>query len=524
MLVKIYRKFNALSFEGKVFTAIIALGLIARLFALIVMPDPMLNDSLYHLGITKYAIENRALPLGQGGISALEVPLYYFVTALPFIFLPIPFTLATARVFPFLFSALQLFLAFILLKRIFPRNWLPGFAFVAMQPLLIVFGSLNYVETFASCFVLLCFYIYWRFAETGKTIYLVSMPFAIAAAALSKLSATVLVPAFFLAFLFELVKGKQKQAGQRTVAKGEQKLARQKIIATALLFSIAAILLSSAWFIAMFFRGNFSVSQYDANTLLSGHVITYASLNSVITLPAKFNEALWFFLTEALDSHSFVVPANIAFLLFSIATGPVLIFLFYGLVQGLLRKEKQSILLLLCFALMCVLLAARGTKFIQSRFMVPMLPLFGIAAASAFMHLKNANWRKAIIFFFCLTAIYSIAFSALYAMYFRQQFDQVSPALEFARQLPSGSVIAVHPNQTRQVEFISEKKAFGYQTSFDLMDAAQLHTELKSHGITHIAPTCYKNPWNMQAIEEMAASGKLQQIYGDECSKLFEVR
>jgi hypothetical protein len=535
--VKVRRKFFSLPTEDKVFVAVIAFGLIARLFALIVLPDAELNDTLYHLDITRYVVENRSLSPEMLFAGQMTTPLYYFVTALPFIFFQLPFTLSTARIFPFIFSAVQLFLAFALLKRIFPKNYLPGLAFVAVHPLLIIFGALNYIETFASVFVLLCFYIYWRFVESRRKIFLITMPFAIGAAALSKLSATILVPAFFLGFLFELLHlGKEKmqpQAGKPGKWKMQYEAGKSGIqlqsgkrssVAAVLFFLLATALLCSPWFALWFLKGGAILSEQSAQTLLSVQAITNPSIGSVMALPARFNDGFWFFLGQSLDSMPFGISANAVFFVFSIVTGPVLIFLLYGLANGVIKKEKPSIMLLLCFALMAVLLVARGAKFVQSRLMIPALPLFAIAFSSAFKELNSKKMRQLMLFLFCLTAIYGIAFSAFYAMHFRDDYENHVPLYQFVKTLPADSVIAIHPNKTRQIEFISEKKAFAYKTSFDPMDAGQLYSELKKDGITHVAATCYKNPWNMQAIGQIVAEGKADIIYNDSCSNLYAIK
>ena len=508
---KIPGKFSGLSFKDKVFVAIIAFGLIARVFALIVLPDAELNDTLYHLDITRYVAENRALPPEILFGGPVTTPLYYFVTALPFIFFQLPFTLSTARIFPFIFSAVQLFLAFALLKRIFPKNYLPGLAFVAVHPLLIIFGALNYIETFASIFVLLCFFVYWRFVETGKRVFLILMPFAIAACALSKASATILIPAFFFAFLFELIK------------KG--KVHARKKMAIALLFVFATLLLSSVWFLLAFFRtGDFLLTETQAYHLTGESAITVLSADYVLTLPARFNASFWFFLSQGFDTMPFGIRESDAFLLFSLVTGPLLIFIFFGLFQGVLKKEKQHTLLLLCFILLAVLLFAKGRKFIHSRLIIPALPLFAIAFSAAFKELNSKKLGRLMLFLFCLTAIYGIAFSAFYAMHFRDEYENHVPLYQFVKALPADSVIAIHPNKIRQIGFIAERKAFAYKERFDDLNAAQLYSALRAEGITHIAATCYKNPWNMQAIEEMQAAGQAKLVYSDQCSNLFELK
>jgi len=191
--------------ERKIFFAIIVAAILARVFAIVMMPDAPLTDTLFHLSITKYIIEFGAIPWAGIGSGTMPVPLFHILAAVPFIVFPIEFNLTTARMFPTIFSTLQLILSYVLLKKMFPKTWYIGFALIAMQPLLIIYGSLNYLETLASVTVLLCFYIYYCYLQTRKTMYLIVMPFALALMALSKESATILVPVFFIAFFYELL-------------------------------------------------------------------------------------------------------------------------------------------------------------------------------------------------------------------------------------------------------------------------------------------------------------------------------
>ncbi len=500
---------SALSLEQKFFAAIIAIALIARLFALITMPDTALSDALFHLRITQYVIENHALPLSESG---LHVPLYYILTALPFMVLPVPFTLETVRVFPFIFSALQLFVAFILLRRIFPKNYLPGLAFVAVHPLLVIFGAVNYLETLASVFVMLCFYLFLRFAHSRKKIFLFSMPFAIAAAALSKLSATILVPAFFFYFLYELIKGNPESE------------AKEKKLQNTLYLVVLTALLVMPWFFFTYFTGTgFFVHPRDFEIIASDPLTSRITPESVLMLPAGFNESFWFFLRRSAESVSLPIPTEAAFLLFSAVTGPVLILLFYGLAKGLMKKEKHSILLLFCIALTAVVLAARSRKFIHSRLMLPAIPLFGIAFSSAFQYLQDLNWRRILMLLFFLTALYSLAFSAFYTMHFRQDHDRHVPLYQVIQGLPDGSLVSIHPNKMRQVEFITGKSVYPFKQRFLLMDSQQLYSELKGLSITHIAVTCYKSTWGQEVINQMLAAGQLTEAYSDSCSTLYEV-
>lgn len=506
------RLFQKQAPEAKIVICLVFIALAARLFALLFMPDATMTDSLYHLNIAKYIVQNHALPLaGIPGVSnaSLPVPLYHIIVAIPFTVLGIPFSLEAARVFPFIFSMLQLALSCILLKKLFPKNWLIGFAFVAMQPLLIVYGALNYLETLASVTVLLCFLLWLEFVKTGKNACLLAMPLAIAAMALSKESATILVPIFFLAFLYELWKKKGK-----SIAAWAAKTAY---------FALTTAIFSSIWFIVNSKAQGTAVAT--ASQGIDGFLTGLLALTPVLVflVPLQFNASFWFFLAQGFESVPFGITAELAFVAFTIATFPVLCFLAYGLAKSAFAKHKPAILLLLCLIPAFGLLAIRANYQISSRVLVPLLPLFGIAACTAYGSLPSIKWKRIFLLFFSLTVLYSAGLTALYALNFHGDYASHVPLYGFIGTLPEGSAIAVHPNLTRQVEFITGRVAVSF-AYFGNLGAEQLEQALEKKGVTHIAATCYKNPWGMGELAALEQEGFLEIVFEDDCSTLYKVK
>jgi hypothetical protein len=546
--------FGKKQFAEKVFILIIIAAMAARLFAIAAMPDLQLTDTAYHLGITRFVAAEHRLPLpGElPGISALPVPLYYFVTALPFALLPIPFTLETVKIFPLLFSALQLLLAFLLLRRLFPNSYLPGLAFVAVHPMLILYGSVNYVETLASVLVLLCFFVYWRFVETGKTAFALAMPFVLGATAMSKLSATVMVPAFFIMFLWELSK-KKGVAGRS-----------QKII----FFVAASLLLCSAWFAIDFLRTGvlFGANSGDLANLAAAPGRANVSLEFLLLAPIGFNEAFWSIQPAVLESLPFG-PANLLVrAALTAITLPLLAFILcFSFAAGIKRKEKAGgILLLACFVLALVPLFTRPRVLFYPRMLLPAMPLFAIAFSAAFgMRPKGESGKKgkrqpnrlafmlpllkkAMLPLFCLFAAFSLAYSAAYVYYYHSDYAGHLPLFAEIEKLPPASAVAIHSNKARQLGFLapqvqaiacSENRADwqdkallcgneqGEKKPVNTNDSAELYEKLKALGATHIADTCYhKNPWGKQAVAELVANNRLAAVYSDACSTLYEIK
>jgi len=507
--------YNAVQF----FPFIIALAIFARIFILFAMPDAPLTDTLYHLTISRFIVENHALPFNgiPNMVRNMPAPLYHVVMAIPFAILPLELNIATARIFPFAFSAIQLLLSYILLKMLFPKNWFAGFAFVAIQPLLLIYGALNYVETFASSFVLLSFIIYWKFVETGKKHYLLAMPFVLAGMAMSKDTTLLFVPVFFLAFFFEIWKKRPKQLSQKWAA-------------LTAYFVIASILLASAWRAISFFAigGIGAIGELGISQLASVSERA-TSLQSSFLYPLEFNTAFWSFLPQAFASSPLGISFGFAFTIFSIVTLPVLAFIFYGMINGSLKFEKPSIIFLSCFvlAMLSIFLISPKSSVIYIRILVPLLPLFGVAVCTGFKHFKSPKKRTILIALFALTALYSIAFISLYAMHFNQEYNNHLPLYTFIKELPDGSVIAIHEEKKRQVYFIGEKEfashTWFYKRNY-LFSKEEMQELLDVRDVSHIAKTCSQNPWNAEIIDSFLEEGYLQQVYQDSCSTLYEIK
>ena len=121
---------------------------------------------------------------------------------------------------------------------------------------------------------------------------------------------------------------------------------------------------------------------------------------------------------------------------------------------------------------------------------------------------------------FSLTAIYSIAFSSLYVLHFYEDYGNHLPLYEFAKGLPEGSVIAIHPNKTRQLPFITGVQAVSF-AYFNGLGRDRLIQKLDEYGVTHIAATCYKNPWDLDVLNSLERQGLLEKVFEDDCSSLY---
>jgi len=514
MQFNFFQAFFRQGLEVKIFAAIIVLAILARIFVLFTLPDTALTDSLYHLTITKYIVQNYAIPfqgIPESGVSALPVPLFHLLTAGFFILFQLPVNLEVAKIFPFIFSFLQLLLSFLLLKRMFPKNWVFGFAFVAMQPLMAIFGGVNYLETIASVTVLLCFFVYWRYLETGSKKLILAMPFALMLLTISKENATIFVPAFFAFFLCGIWRKKSPAAGKANFA----------LISY---FVVVSVLLCSAWFAINFIEtGQASVIGANVSKLIVN--TAPPTFEGIFLYPLNFNAGFWFFLPLGFESMLFDISSSMVFAVFTLISFPFLMLIFYGLVKGLFNRKSPLfmpfVLLAVCLVISFVPLLSRSQRFVHGRLLLPVMPLLGIAFSNAFKELKFP-WKKFFTLLFLLLALYAAVFSCFYALHFYQSYNDHVPLYEFVKDLSDESKIVIHGNKTRQVEFIAGKKAIS-PTNFMRLESEQLYLKLNESGITHLAATCYKNPWNNDILEELERQGKLVKIFSDDCSNLYGV-
>lgn len=489
--------FSRLSLAQRVFLALAALAVLTRLFVLFTLPDAAITDTFYHLSISKYIIQNAALPF-QGipgtGVERLPVPLFHIIIAAPFMALSMPLSLGAARVFPFIFSAFQLLFSYLILRKLFPRHWPIGFAFAAMQPFLIIFGALNMPDTLASVFVLASFYIWLKFSESREKKYLLAAAIALFGLVFTKENSAILLPVFFIAFLWSA------------------RPALKRLWKPLLVFS-ALILVFGISFLAFLPSEAVQASEYAQPKVF---------LEPTLLLPLNFNASFWFFLGQGFDSMPFGISHELAFIIFSLVTFPITFFLFFGLAKGAVKKQPHSLILAGFLALASVILLVRSEWSIYSRLLIPVMPLLGIGLSQSFKDFSLEKWKKLFLILFSLTAIYCLAFSSLYALHFHNDHEAHLPLYNFLKELPGEAVVAVHPNKSRAIGFISGKQYLSY-TYFQGLGPEETYSKLLELGATHLASTCYKRIWDEGMLQQLSDEGKLKQVYKDDCSTLFEV-
>ena len=507
----------------KLFFLVFVVGIAVRLFVALTLPDLVMTDTVYHLSIARQVIEMA----GLSSIDNLPPALFHVYLASAAIITGIGITVETVKSFVLLALMVQLLTAFILLRKLFPRKWSYGMALFAILPLVTKFSAVSYIETIASVFVMVSFYFFVRFRETGYQKFLVLGIFTLAAMSVSKLNATILLPCFLAFFLLE--------ARKKSVSK--------KAIAA---FLIVAVLLSSTWFVADFLRTGqfFSSNQSDVANLL-GYPARAASSNplAVIGFFNEFNKGFWEFPSEQALSRSSVIVAIPIFqmfsaqawhIIFSVLTIPMLLFLIFSIFWAVKKKQRYSGLLLSLFIFAFLVILGRGSKFVYARLFLPVMPLLSISFVQGFS-LVSANWKKVIAALFIVLAAYSFLNVSFTALYYNNSFNKSLGLYERIAELPKESKVIISGNQSRILTWFSDVETLGPEGAFNMprgTDANEIvpfflkhdiYSKLKELSITHFALTCVDDPWNRETVAEMEGQGMITKIFEDDCSALFEV-
>ena len=542
----------------KIFLVILIAAIFVRLFVTVYLPDEAFSDSFYHLTISEFVAGNGEIPFSGVWsepsevnflfLSSIPPPFYYIFLANFLLLAGLPFQLGIIKFFPIFLTVLQIVLSFIVLRKLFKDDFVFGLAFVLINPLLIIYSAINYTELIGSVLILASFYLYLKFTETSRAVFLLPAVFTLAAAAASKLNATIIIPAFAILLFYEF-------------------FARKKIISAKKLASVLAllVLLSSSWFALSYMQfGTEGIASYGEITDLG------EELPAIFANPAdfvvEFNSGFWSFPSEvAFSQFSFTqqLPYGLIFAVFALISLPILIFILFYLLEPLLKvfkslrkrsltpTQKICLLVLLAFAFEMIIFLKRRPNY--GRTLIPMLPLLAIPFTYGLLKLKNVNIKKIITVLFVLVSIYSLSYTALFTTHYSSIYQQHLPLYAEISELPEDAVIVIHTNRTRAVRFVADRLAFSYVTSllldeysigdiiepgktdtfhllpreineiYENMPPEKIMNKLEKSGITHVADTCFKKTLGREKFAEMENLGYFEKIYSDECSDLYYV-
>jgi len=367
--------------QSRLLYAIIAIGIFARIFSLVVLPEATYADSFYHAMLSRDVMQYGTLDLP---LSLWEVPppLYYLLFSSVFLLSGFPITQFSIKILPLLFLALQVLLFFLISRRLFAENWKVPFSLFTLFPLAIRYGSVNYTENLAMIFVLASTYLILRLRRSqGHTVFsLLPLVAVLGALSISKLNGTVLVPIFVFAVVYFLLKNRAKK---RTIA----------------IFLAAVLLISGLWFgmnLMKFgmldrFGGGEDIAtagriQFD----LFGRLPYYAS-----------TAHLYFWDFPPLHSFQEILPMNYTLLLaaavlFSLVVLPLYLVLACGFRSLLIARRKYFFCALaaLTAAIFSVIVISRTIDMWHSRLILPILPFIAILFGYGCRKRKGCNPAK----------------------------------------------------------------------------------------------------------------------------------
>jgi len=486
------------------FLLILVIGILARLISFVLLPESAYADSLFHLRL----VENT---LKTGIISTPDIfttPLYYAVSFVFFSITRFPLTMPFIRIIPFLVFIFQIVVSFFLLKELFneKKQWFLGLGFIAVFPWLVRYSPVNYVDQFASVFILLFFYAFIKLDKTKNPAVLALTPFILAGIALSKANATLLVPFLLIGLLYYLFKNKYSI----------------KIIA---LIALTSIILSSFWFLGNFTQqGNQeAVDEADFGAPLSNVFTALLPGNLFLSYLSFFD----FPPLTAFDKIPWIqsVPWFWTALGFFVIMLPIAITLLYGAFKSFKsNKVIQVLIALSCLVLFAFTFKTAVNGVIYTRYMMPVMPLLGILFVQGFDLLgKRINWKYALYASLILFAIGSLLLSSVSAYFYSGVYNQNKELYSEIQKLPEGSYIA-SMGKSREIYFYSGKEAGHPPSATDFFAPEATYQALKENDFTHLAVTCYNDYWNLSTVNALRDSGLLEKVFEKDCSVLYALK
>ena len=488
---------------SKLLILVIVLGIAAKFISFLLLPESAYNDAIYHLNLIKEVVAQQTFSLN----TDVPPPLFHAASAALFSFSGLAFDSFAIKLFPLVLLFLQLIFGFLLMRKIFPENPLPGFAFLVIYPWLTRFGGINYPEALAVVGVMatLLLLLKMREQKNSNPLYAFALAVSISVISLSKLNGTILVPVFFLAALYVLWKNNNSA----------------KSIVT---FAVIAILLSSFWFGLNFIK----FGQFDQH--LKGDVTNFGegtgfSLQSIASNLQGYYLYFFDFPAEAaFSSVSFlagiapVIPAVI----FAIVVLPLFALLLFG-AKKLFEKDKFLALLIFSAILLAFIPIVQRTAYY--RLIIPAVPLLAILFGFGFNAVKG-HFRTIALVSLVLFAAYSFAYTSYSAYQFNNALSPNDLLYEKISELPNDAKVLISANRSRDVEFFAGRTSMGADTGtpeFLVSNPADFYNAAKKAGITDIAVVCYKDPFNKEMLQKLEQQNKISVLFSKDCSKLYEV-
>ncbi len=495
---------------GKIFLAILIIGIIARVFTLAVLPESALVDALYHVSVAEKIAAEQAVPLVDRVIIS---PLYYVFSASLHIISNFPFEMPFARIIPIIITVIFFLCAFLLFRKLFPENYIVPLAFSSIFPWLVRYGAVNYIDVLSAallCFILYLFIDIYENSSKQNAKYAIISALAVSAFVLLKLNTIALWPIIFIAFIWLFWRNKNNKTN-------------------AAIFAALALILSGAWLVSASLQG------YGTEvTLKPEAVAAYTSEMGIAGIAnSLFVSHLSFYDFPPPESFAYIpllsnLPVAALQAIFTIIMLPITIAILLGLWLMWRRRSATNIFILLliiaAILFMLVMSYAEPARLrgglMYIRYLIAVMPLFGIAFAYGIDSIKG-KWKMIAIGAFALFAVYAFAYAGISSLFYAHVYEKHSGLFEFAKALPESAKI--HSKESgKALIFYSNANAGEIPDIYDL-EAEQIYSELAEQGFTHIAVSCYRNEWKEEKINELLQAGLVKELYKDECASLYEL-
>ncbi|MDO8538466.1 MAG: hypothetical protein Q7S21_06280 [archaeon] len=501
---------------SNIFIAVLILGLLARIISLIILPEEAYSDAIYHLLYAKEILLQQNASVVFNGLI-IDTPFYHVLTAIIFSITSWQFVLPFIRFLPAIMIFLQLALLLLILRKILPSNEIIGISFAAIFPWLIVYGTINYLDTFVSVLVLGAVFALIKFNETAKIQWVIVFFFILLAMVFSSLVLLFMIPLLVLIMIFLL----RKKGFLKTIS-----LQNFIIIAMILL-----VILSMS-------RGYFECGKMFCSVGDNDPGVnpTFNNLN-VFEPEFWLGSYLSFFDFPTLESFERVsflqtIPFKIIIPLFILVTIPIFLLILFGVIKYLQEKNligKIIILLILsviAIAFYITLVDDRVLEVFYVRFLIAIMPLLAILFAKGFIELRQEHFRKIAVLSLLLFAFYSLAFTGVSASYYNSIEQKHQGLYSFASTLPENANI-YSKVKSRAIKFNSARNSgeiIEYDKDFYSQSSNYIYSQLKEEGFTYLVEECYRNPWKQQTINELVENNKLAKVFEDECVKVYEIQ
>ena len=159
----------------------------------------------------------------------------------------------------------------------------------------------------------------------------------------------------------------------------------------------------------------------------------------------------------------------------------------------------------------------------ETRMLLPVLPLFGFFAVSAYSKLNNVTFRSLAVLSFVFFGMFSFAYVTGSSVYFSEQHSKITGLYEFISELPD-DVKIMSISEFRRISFYSGKNSRPIKDTSESVDKARFLSVSSEGNFTHLAVTCVDDyPLNPDLIASLITDKLITKVYSDECTALYQL-